>query len=63
MDKSDIEKMKDELKLEIQSTKESDNSYMRETGSLTKETEVELPWEINGCIGVCSSDSIDFGID
>jgi len=33
MDKSDIEKMKDELKLELQSTKESNDSYMRETGS------------------------------
>ena len=63
MNESDIKKMKNELKLEIQSTKESNNSDMRETGEMIKELEVELPWEINGCFGGCSSDSIDFGME
>jgi len=40
MNESDIKKMKNELKLEIQSTKESNNSYMRETGEMIKELEV-----------------------
>ena len=34
MNESDIKKMKNELKLEIQSTKESNNSDMRETGEM-----------------------------